>query len=98
MLLSHLPFVIPEDKRMEMAIAVGAVNFALSDGCFDYNIASGQLFFRMTNAFMDCVLSEEVFEYMLFVSCRIIDEYNDKFFMISKDLLPIDQFLSTLSK
>ncbi len=96
MLASHLPFVIQEDKRIDVAIAVSAVNNVLADGCFDYDIATGHLFFRMTNSFMESVLSEEVFAYLLFCSCHTIDEYNDKFLMLAKGMLSIEQFISTL--
>ena len=97
LLISHMPFVIQEDKRLDVAIAVSAINNALVDGCFDYDVASGHLFFRMTNSFIESKISEEVFAYMLFCSCKTIDEYNDKFLMLAKGLISIEQFLSTLA-
>lgn len=96
LLFSRIPFAIQEDKRLDVAVAVSAINNALVDGCFDYNIATGSLFFRMTNSFIECELSEEVFAYMLFCSCQIIDEHNDRFLMLSKGLLSMEQFLSAL--
>ncbi len=96
MLLSHLPFVIAEDKRLDIAVAVSAVNNALVDGCFDYDIASGHMFFRMTNSFIESRIAEEVFAYMLFCSCQTIDEYNDKFLMLAKGVLSIEQFLASI--
>lgn len=97
-LLSHLPFVIQEDKRLDVAIAVSAVNNALFDGCFDYDVTSGHVFFRMTNSFLESTISEAVFSYMLFYSCRTIDEYNDKFLMLAKGMISIEQFLSALAQ
>ena len=97
LLLSHLPFVIQEDKRLDVAIAVSAINNELVDGCFDYDIASGHMFFRMTNSFMESKLGEEAFAYMLFCSCQVIDEYNDKFLMLAKGMVSIEQFLSSLN-
>lgn len=94
MLISHLPFVIQEDKRLDVAIAVSAINNALVDGCFDYDVASGHMFFRMTNSFIESTISEEVFAYMLFCSCQTIDAYNDKFLMLAKGMMSIEQFLS----
>ena len=98
MLLSHLPFKIGEDKRIDVAIAVSAINNAMVDGCFDYDVATGHMFFRMTNSFIESTISEEVISYMLFCSCQAIDEYNDKLLMVSKGMLPIEQFLKTFSK
>ena len=97
MLISHLPFVIQEDKRLDTAIAVSAVNNMLVDGCFDYDIASGHMFFRMTNSFLESTMGEEVFAYMLYCSCQTIDEYNDKFLMLAKGMISIEQFLSALA-
>ena len=93
LLLSHIPFSVNEDKRMETAIAVSIVNNRLVDGNFDYDITEGDLYFRMTNSFIDSEISEEAFKYMLYCSCMTIDEYNDKFLMLSKGLLPLESFL-----
>lgn len=98
MLLSHLPFVIQEDKRLDVAIAVSAINNLLVDGCFDYDVASGHMFFRMTNSFLESTIGEDVFSYLLYCSCKTIDEYNDKFLMLAKGMLSIEQFLASLAK
>ena len=98
MFLSRMPFAIQEDKRLDVAVAVSAINNAIVDGCFDYDIVSGNMFFRMTNSFMDSIISGEVFSYMLFCACKTIDDYNDKFFMLSKGMMSLEQFISTLEK
>jgi len=97
LLISHIPFVIQEDKRLDVAIAVSAINNMLVDGCFDYDVTSGHMFFRMTNSFIESKLSEDVFTYMLYCSCKTIDEYNDKFLMLGKGMLSIEQFLASLA-
>jgi len=98
LLLSKMPFNIQEDKRIDLALAVSAVNNALVDGSFDYDVASGTMFFRMTNSFIDSEISEELFTYMLFCSCQTIDEYNDKFLMVSKGMISVEQFISFFNK
>ena len=95
-LLSHLPFVTAEEKRLDTAVAVSAINFMLVDGSFDYDIKSGHMFFRMSNSFRESLIGEDLFMYMLLTSCHTIDEYNDKFLMLSKGVLSIEQFLETL--
>ncbi len=97
MLLSLLPYTIQDDHRIDVAVAVSAINNMLVDGSFDYNVATGELFFRMTNSFFDSELSGSVFEYMLFGACHMIDEYNDKLLMLAKGMLSIEKFLETLS-
>jgi hypothetical protein len=95
-LFSHLPLTVPEDKRLDVAIAVNAINYALSDGSFDYDLRTGRLIFRLTNSFMDTELSESVFAYMVFYSFSMVDEYNDKLFMMAKGMLSLDEFLKSL--
>ncbi len=97
-LYSNMPFVIQEDKRLETAIAVSAVNNNLVDGSFDFNIANGNLLFRLTSSFRESTVSEEVFSYMLHCSCITIDEYNDKFLMLSKGIVSIEKFISDFTK
>ena len=92
-LLSVMPFVAPDTKRLDVAIATSIVNNKLVDGSFDYDVTSGHMIFRMTSSFIESEIDSEVFTYMLMVSCHTIDEYNDKFFMLGKGILSINQFL-----
>ena len=94
LLLSHLPFVIPEDKRLDVAIAVSVVNDKLVDGSFDYDISDGHMFFRLTSSFMESEIGNDLFTYMLMVSCHTIDAYNDKFLMLGKGLMSIQDFIA----
>lgn len=96
-LLSPIPFAIQDDKRLDVAIAVCAINNALVDGCFDFDVTSGRMFFRMTNSFIESKIGEEVFLYMLYCSCQTIDEYNDKLLMLAKGTISLEQFLSMLA-
>lgn len=93
-LLSRLPFEVAEDKRLDLAVAVSIVNNCLVDGSFDFNVKTGDMFFRMTNSFLESELGEEVFFYMLVCSCKTIDDYNDKFLMIAKNMLSLEKFIS----
>lgn len=97
LLMSRMPFTIREDKRVDLAVAISAVNNLLVDGCFDYDLASGNIYFRLTNTYIGCDLSETVFGYMLYAAGKMIDDYNDKFLMISKGMLTLQQFMSTLN-
>ena len=92
-LLSELPFSIPEDKRVETALAVSVINYALADGSFDYNFLDGSLVFRMTSSYRESLVSKDMFEYMLYVSCKTIDDYNDKLFMIVKNNMTIEDLI-----
>ncbi len=97
-LISLLPFSIPEDKRLDVVVAISALNNALVDGCFDLDLGDGALFFRMTNSYADSELGPEVFEYLLYSSCQVIDEYNDRFFMLSKGMLSLEKWISMITE
>lgn len=92
-LISIMPFKIPEDKKIEVMLAITYVNNRLIDGSFDFDIESGIIVFRLTASFIESILGKELFEYMLMVSASTIDNYNDKFMMISKGIMSFKQFL-----
>ena len=91
--LSRLPFTMPEDKRIDGALAVCVANYRLVDGCFDYNLASGDILFRLTSSYRESTLGEDLFEYMILCAASTVDNYNDKFFMIAKGMMTIQQFI-----
>lgn len=93
MLLSHLPFIISEDKRLDVAIATSIANNGLVDGSFDFDITDGHMFFRMTSSFIESDIGSELFTYMLMVSCHTIDKYNDRFLMLGKGMMSIEDFM-----
>ena len=94
-LFSHLPFTVPEDKRLDFAVAISIANNKMVDGCFDYDLSDGHIFFRMTNSFIDVELGFETLRYLIFCSCATIDKYNDKFLMLAKGMFSLEQFMES---
>ena len=92
-LISRLPFVISEDKRLDLAIAANAVNNCLVDGSFDFDLSTGRVYFRLTSSFIESDIGQDLIIYMLMVACHTIDEYNDKFLMLGKGMMKIEDFL-----
>ncbi len=93
-LLSFLPFKMAEDKRVEGALATCHVNYKLADGTFSYDYADGTIVFNMTSSFRESIIGPEVFDYMIDCACFTIDRYNDKFLIISKGMLSIEDFIN----
>lgn len=93
--ISWMPFKVEESKRVDVALATCIANYGLADGSFDFDINDGTLMFRLTSSYRESTLSEDLFEYMLMVSALTVDEYNDKFFMISKGMLTVQQFIES---
>ncbi len=90
--LSPLPFDIPEDKRVDVAMATTMINDRLANGSFDFDLSTGRTVFRLTSAFMGCNLSTEVYDYMIGVSVATVDEYNDKIMMLCKGMIELSAF------
>lgn len=91
--ISSLPFKISEDKRVEAAVAVCVANYNLVHGSFDYDIRDGEISFRLTSSYRDSKIGEEMLKYMVMVAASTTDSYNDKFFMLSKGALTVQEFI-----
>lgn len=91
---SPMPFVVPENMRKQMAVAVSRANHGMVDGDFDYDYESGKIYFRLTTSFRDSLISKDVFEYVIGVSCSTIDDYNDKFLAVVKKEMTVEQILN----
>ena len=95
-LVSYLPFRVPEALRDDFALLICQLNYRLLNGAFDFNYRTGKLGFRMTNSFQESFISQELFTYMLFISCRIIDQYNDSMLRITQGTLDVHSLLDSL--
>ena len=91
--LSRLPFSIPEDKRVDAALVVCVANYGLVDGSFDYNLSDGDITFRLNSSYRESTLGEDLFEYIIMCAAATVDNYNDKFFMLAKGMMTVQQFL-----
>lgn len=92
--ISNLPITFEEDKLFDGALAICYVNNRIVNGTFDLDITDGSVSFRLISSFEGGVkLSKDVFEYMIFVSTSTIDEYNDKLFMLAKNMISTEQFV-----
>lgn len=96
-LLSDMPFSVPENRRSALAVAVSAANYILVDGDFDYNYLDGTILFRMTSSFKESLVGKAMFEYMLMCSCVTIDRYNDKFLIVAKSNMSNEEILDYIN-
>ena len=92
-LVSPMLVNFPEDKRVEGAIATCYVTNTLANGCFEYDLSDGQTVFRMANTYAGSDITTKVIHYMISVAAKTVDDYNDKFFMLAKGMLSIDDFI-----
>ena len=92
--ISKLPFEMPEDKRVEGAIAVAVANYGLVDGSFDYDISDGELRYRLTSSYRDSYPTADLVEYMIMCAASTVDEYNDRFFALVKGHISLEDFIN----
>ena len=91
--LSRIPVVFPEDKRIEGATCVA--NNGMVNGSFDYNVASGELYFKLVASYMSgSELSADLLENIILVSSAMVDRYNDRFFGLAKGMMTLEQFIN----
>lgn len=91
-LISPIPVIFDEDKRVEGAIATCQANYRLADGSFDYDFREGKVLFRMTSSYRDSLISQNLLEYMMACAAFTVDAYNDKFLMLAKGQMAIEEF------
>ncbi|MER2081275.1 MAG: YbjN domain-containing protein [Ruminococcus sp.] len=92
---SSMPYRVAEDKRVDLAMAVCVANYGMIQGSFSYDITDGEIRYKLVQSYRDNEISESYLEYMLMLSVHIIDEYNDKFLMIDKGILPLQKFIES---
>lgn len=92
-LLSQLPFRMNRDHLTDGALAVASVNFLLADGSFDYSLKDGGIMFRLTESFQDSMLGEALFEYMIVTAVRTVNQFSDRFLMLSKGRMTLQEFI-----
>lgn len=97
-LISPLSPRVKEEKRLDVAVATGIINYRLAFGCFDLDINDGELRFRMGNSFRGSTLSEEVFVTMVQTGRTIVEKYNDKLYMLASGIITLEQFATALDE
>ena len=91
-LISHMPFEVKEDKRIDLALAVAEANLGKPYG-FDYDVKNGRIVYKASNSFRGTGISDETLEYMMVLALTMIDRYNDKFLSVATDNMTLAQFL-----
>ena len=92
-LLSQMPFVIPAQRRAALAIAISQANNGMADGNFEMDFSSGRILFRLTACYRESLIGKGLFTYLLSCACYTIDDYNDKFLMVSKNDMSVEEIL-----
>lgn len=92
-ILSPIPVKMPEDKRIEGAVASAVANYGIVAGNFDYDMNDGEIRFRVTQSFREGDVTDEIIRYMFSILFGTVDQYNDRFFMLAKGMMSLEQFI-----
>lgn len=95
-LMSPLPFKVPTQKRLDITLAVTAVNCNLAAGNFDFDGEDGTLGFRIASCYIESEIGDAALDGMLRAALETIDAYNDRFQGIVEGTLSLEQFFSDL--
>ena len=98
-IISPIPAKMPEDKIVDAALGVAAINSQLLMGYFRLDISNGSISFVMTESYrgMDTI-DNELIQYLLGTTFFTTDEYNDKFFMLGKGMMTFEQFIEKINE
>ncbi|MBP8594527.1 MAG: hypothetical protein KBI35_08955 [Ruminococcus sp.] len=86
---SLIPVTFPEEKIVEAAVAMAEINCHLIDGCFDLDLSSGRVFFRLTGSFLESLVTRAFFDYIMVTSLDTVDQFNDKLLMLAKGMISL---------
>ena len=97
-LKSGMPFTVPTDRIDIMVKAVIAANWAMLNGSFEMDMSDGYIAFKVVVPFMESIISEKVCHYMINMSCRMIDTFNDKFQKVPEGSTTLSEFQAFADK
>ena len=84
-----------EEKLVDAAYATIVANHGLPFGVFDLDLNDGSIFYTMTSSYAGVEFSEDFFANMLAIAISTTDKYNDKFIMLSKGMINLQQFIES---
>lgn len=91
---SILPVKFSEEKRLDGIIAACAASNGLKEGVFSCRESDGTMLFISASPFIDCEVGEGWFRTMMDFAHGTVDQFNDKFLMLSKGLIDINKFVA----
>lgn len=94
LMVSRMPFDVPQEKRIDAAVAVCVANQGMANGSFDLDISDGGIQFRVATAYKGGTVSPELIKGLLSYMIGMSDMYNDRFFMLAQGSMTLDKFIA----
>lgn len=96
-MISPMPYIVPREKRLDMAVALTFVNIRLINGCYDLDMKTGHIGFRLVESYAGSRLGYEAIQYLISITNITEDNYNDKLIMLNKDIITLRKFVSLVT-
>lgn len=91
-LKSPMPFKVPFDRVDDMATATAIANWSMLNGCFEMDRDDGYCGFKVVVPFTESLLSERLCNYMINLSCNMVDKFNGKLMAIAENSMTVGEF------
>jgi hypothetical protein len=88
--------VVPESKRIVVALGCCARNDCMIDGSFDFNLADGSLIFRVISSYHDMTIGEWTVEYLIQLSNAMFEKVNGVIIDYIEDKINQTEFLAQM--
>ena len=95
-LVSVVMTEFPEELRMDGAVACAAVNAKLPAGCFELDLADGQLSFRISQSVHGSSVNTDQFLDMIRLSDAAQKAYGEGLSLLAQDVFDLQSFLARL--
>ena len=91
---SDLNFKVPNEKMLDVCIAISIVNPFVANGSFECNVLEGMVLFKVAQSYMGgCTVTEELIDYMIAISLVSIQDYSDSLSAIANGTLELEDFM-----
>lgn len=87
---SIMPFEVKDDYLVQTAIAIAYANYGCVLGHFDLT-RDKKIIFSLNTAYNDCIIGEDLFEYLFGATISIVDKFNDRFAIVANKKLSLEQ-------
>ena len=92
-LYSRMPYIVPDKRRKDLAIAISQANCSVDDGNFEIDFSNGKILFRLAASYRESSIGKELFKYLIDSITYTVDEYNDKFLAVLEKDMSVEKIL-----
>lgn len=89
--------IIPESKRIMAALGFCQANNHLVDGSYDFNVATGELLFRVVACYHDMKIGPATIKYLINVANQSFDDVNQTICDYVNDVIDGTEYLKQMS-